>query len=213
MIFSLTQRQFSSPDQALMYDTKDVEQLGEFDVRVRLIYAPINPADMNMIEGQYIFQPEHPCVVGNEAVGEVIEVGSAVSSYQVGDRVIHPFQSAQSWVGFWRSSWCIHQDDCLKVPDYVSDEQASMLSINPITVYLMLTQFVNLKSEDWIIQNCANSGVGRWVIFLARKFGLRTVNIVRHESQVAELLALGADDVIVQHDRFSSAVSQKVISN
>ena len=58
--------------------------------------------------------------------------------------------------------------------------------------------FVNLNKGDWIIQNCANSAVGRWVIFIAKKLGLKTVNIVRDPSQVATLLDLGADEYLTK---------------
>ena len=62
-----------------------------------------------------------------------------------------------------------------------------MLRINPPTALLLLTDLVSLKPGDWVIQNVANSAVGRLVIRLARARGVKTMNVVRRESLFAEL--------------------------
>ena len=209
MAVALTLIDYSSDFSTFSLVLKKEEKLQKNMLRIKLIYAAINPADINMVEGKYLIKPTLPTPLGNEAVGEVVEVGDDVTSFSVGDRVFHPFQKADNWIGFWQSSWVIAEEDCLKVPDFIDSKQAAILSINPITSYLMLTSFVNLNKGDWIIQNCANSAVGRWVIFIAKKLGLKTVNIVRDPSQVATLLDLGADEVLVEHDRFSNSIKQK----
>lgn len=53
-----------------------------------MLYAPINPADLNVIVGSYPVQPSLPAVGGSEGVGKVISVGDRVSSLKVGDLVI-----------------------------------------------------------------------------------------------------------------------------
>ncbi len=75
--------------------------------------------------------------------------------------------------------------------------QFAMMGINPPTAYLLLTDFVTLPRGSWVIQNAANSGVGRAVIAIAKSLGLKTVNVVRREEAVAELKALGGDVVLV----------------
>lgn len=65
----------------------------------------------------------------------------------------------------------------------------------------MLEGFVSLKPGDWIVQNAANSGVGRCIIQLARQMGVRTVNFVRRPDELREeLTALGADLVVGEND-------------
>src|ERR1700738_4581902 len=68
-----------------------------------------------------------------------------------------------------------------------------MLSINPAAAALLLEEFVSLKPGDWIVQNAANSGVGRAVIVFAKQKGLRTINIVRRSELIHELNEIGAD--------------------
>ncbi|XP_038191204.1 enoyl-[acyl-carrier-protein] reductase, mitochondrial isoform X2 [Arvicola amphibius] len=58
------------------------------DVHVRMLAAPVNPSDINMIQGNYGLLPKLPAVGGNEGVGQVVAVGSSVSRLKPGDWVI-----------------------------------------------------------------------------------------------------------------------------
>ncbi|XP_040612423.1 enoyl-[acyl-carrier-protein] reductase, mitochondrial isoform X2 [Mesocricetus auratus] len=58
------------------------------DVHVRMLAAPVNPADINMIQGNYGLLPKLPAVGGNEGVGQVVAVGNSVSGLKPGDWVI-----------------------------------------------------------------------------------------------------------------------------
>ena len=71
-----------------------------------------------------------------------------------------------------------------------------MLRINPATALLLLEDHVALQPGDWVIQDVANSAVGRHLIVLAKAKGVRTLNVVRRDDVTAELKALGADVVL-----------------
>jgi len=75
---------------------------------------------------------------------------------------------------------------------------------------LMLSEFVDLKAGDWVIQNAANSGVGSYLITLAKIRGLKTINVVRRESLVEPLLALGADVVVVDGPDLAEQVKNAI---
>src|SRR6202007_275596 len=91
-------------------------------------------------------------------------------------------------------------------------QQLAMLGINPPTATLLLGEYVDLKPGEWVVQNAATSGVGRWVVAFAKARGLKTVNIVRRPELVAELEALGGDIVVVDApdvpERIKAAVGQ-----
>jgi NADPH:quinone reductase-like Zn-dependent oxidoreductase len=74
--------------------------------------------------------------------------------------------------------------------------QFAMLGVNPPTAWLLLTDVVQLPRGSWVIQDGANSGVGRAAIVIAKSLGLRTVNVVRRSEVVAEVKALGGDVVL-----------------
>jgi NADPH:quinone reductase-like Zn-dependent oxidoreductase len=85
-----------------------------------------------------------------------------------------------------------------------------MLAINPPTAALLLSEYVSLKPGDWVVQNAANSSVGRWVISFAKARGLKTVNIVRRPELVPELRAIGGDAVVVDSADASKEIKSSV---
>jgi mitochondrial enoyl-[acyl-carrier protein] reductase / trans-2-enoyl-CoA reductase len=70
----------------------------------------------------------------------------------------------------------------------------------------LLSDFVQPQAGDWVIQNGANSGVGSYVVQLAKLKGLKTVSIVRRESAVASVKAQGGDVVLVDGDDLAERV-------
>ncbi|HEY2663375.1 MAG TPA: zinc-binding dehydrogenase, partial [Candidatus Binataceae bacterium] len=96
------------------------------------------------------------------------------------------------------------------LPPNADPQQSSMLAINPPTAALLLSEYVDLKAGEWVVQNSANSAVGRWVIAFAKARGLKTVNIVRRPELVAELEAIGGDVVVVDSPNVSKEIKAAV---
>jgi mitochondrial enoyl-[acyl-carrier protein] reductase / trans-2-enoyl-CoA reductase len=165
---------------------------GRGEVRVAMLAAPVNPADLNIIEGQYGELPGLPAVIGNEGAGRVAAVGEGVAGLSPGDLV------AVLRRGTWARNITLPADDLFKLPGELDPWQASMMGVNPPTALLMLRGFVNCQPGDWVVQNAANSAVGRAVIQIARARGLRTLNVVRRKELFDELAGLGADRVVTE---------------
>ena len=161
---------------------------------------PINPADLSMCRGTYRLRPPLPAGIGAECVGRVTAVGDGVAHVKAGDLVIN--LQRENWTQRRR----VAADDVIPVPPGLDRLQAAMLRINPPTARLLLTDLVELRPGDWIIQNVANSAVGRFVIRLARGRGVRTVNVVRREALGAELAPLGADVCVVDGPNLADRV-------
>lgn len=178
---------------------------------VEMEYAPINPADINVLEGRYGQLPALPCVPGHEGVGRVIALGDEAdadaggSARFLGRRVLLP-----PGFGAWRTFGVARVADLVGVPEAVPAQQAAMLRINPATAFCMLRNFATLRPGDWLVQNAANSGVGRSVIQIARASGLRTVNIVRRPGLEVELLAAGADVVLEEGSGLAQRITAAV---
>ena len=103
-------------------------------------------------------------------------------------------------INMQRENWAqrrrVKAEDAMPIPPGLDLAQAAMLRINPPTALLLLEDHVALKPGDWVIQNVANSAVGRHVIVLAKARGVRTVNVVRRDDVAGELRDLGADVVV-----------------
>jgi NADPH:quinone reductase-like Zn-dependent oxidoreductase len=98
------------------------------------------------------------------------------------------------FAGAWREQLLLPAEGLFRLP-HGSAEQFSMLGSNPPTAGLILSEFADLKPGDWIVQNAANSGVGRSLIALAKARGFRTINLARDEPVLADLTTAGADIV------------------
>jgi NADPH:quinone reductase-like Zn-dependent oxidoreductase len=198
---------YGNPVEGLKYvDIPEPAAPGPSQVLIGIEFSPLNPSDLLLARGIYALRPPLPTVIGNEGVGRVLAVGSGVKNVKVGDRVLAPLSCFT-----WRERMVV-SDGLFALPRDVDPQQLAMLAINPPTAALLLSEYVDLKPGEWVVQNSANSGVGRWVIAFAKKRGLKTVNIVRRPELVDELKAIGGDVVVVDSpdvsERIKAAVGQ-----
>src|SRR5450432_2910765 len=166
------------------------------EVVVKMAAAPINPADLNAIEGKYPIRPTLPATPGMEGSGIVVEAGSAARNLKVGTLVIVPHG-----LGTWREACAVSAGKLVVVPGGIEPVQAAMLKVSSVTAWRMLHDFVSLSPGDWLVQNAANSAAGRAVIQIARELGYKTVNIVRRAELAEELRAEGGDVVLVDGEK------------
>ena len=184
-------------------EVADVGPPAADEVVFDVLAFPINPADMWFCRGSYRLKPPLPATPGAECVGRVTAVGTAVKHVKPGDLVIN--LQRENWAQQRR----VKGDDAIPLPAGIDLKQAAMVRINPPTAELMLSDFVTLKGGDWVIQNVANSAVGRLAIVLAHQHGLRTVNVVRRPELAGELKQLGADLVIVDGEGLAGRVERE----
>ena len=193
---------------------------------VRTLAAPINPADINTIQGTYGALPPftsllgtpHPSTVpGNEGCVEVIAAGAG-TALRPGDWAL---PAASAW-GTWRTHALVDDADTrlLRIDRAgLTPAQAATVAVNPCSAWRLLRDYVDLVQASvracaagadggaWFVQNGANGGVGRAAAQLARLWGLRSINVVRARptpaataALKAELQALGATKVVTQDE-------------
>jgi trans-2-enoyl-CoA reductase len=190
------------PEEVLSLRAAPLREPATGEALVRMLAAPINPADLNQIEGKYPIKFPLPAVPGFEGAG-VVEAVHGVPDPAIGARVILPHD-----LGTWREKAVVAADKLTVVPNDIAPEQAAMLKINPITAWRLLHDFVRLEPGDWVIQNAANSGVGRAVIAICRERGWKTLNVVRRPELIEELQAAGADVVLLDNDELREAAAE-----
>ena len=195
---SVSYKDFGDPLKVLELSKSVLRDVGSDEVLVRMLAAPINPADINMIQGVYPVKPSLPAIGGNEGVGEVIETGGDVKSVKQGDWVVPSFSG---W-GTWRTLGVCKASDMVKVPNDIPLASVATMSVTSCTAYRMLKDFEQLSPGDVVIQNGGNSGVGKALIQIASYQGLKTVNIVRDRPNIEELTEdlknLGASYIVTE---------------
>ncbi len=193
--FQVLVYQCGAPESVVRLESRPLESLRPDQVMIAMEAAPINPADFNVIAGNYGSKTPLPFIPGNEGVGSIITIGDQVTDLKVGQRVIFI-----AYPGTWCRYRICAPRHLYPVPPDMAITQAAMIAVNPATAWRLLHDFAKLKPGDWVIQNAANSAVGRLVIRIAREIGLKTINLVRRQDLAAELQEIGADVVFVQDE-------------
>jgi mitochondrial enoyl-[acyl-carrier protein] reductase / trans-2-enoyl-CoA reductase len=192
-----------NPPDVLQVESRPWPTPAADEVVVEMRAAPINPADLNAIEGKYPARREVPAVPGFEGAGVVVELGPEVKGLTKGALVILPHN-----VGTWCDALAVPANELIVVPDGIGPVHAAMLKINPMTAWRLLHDYVDLQKGDWLIQNAANSALGIAVIQIARDLGFKTVNVVRRTEVIDELRAEGGDVVLVDGQKLRDEVKE-----
>jgi len=202
-----------SPEEVLKLGSVPTAAMGSGDVSIKMLAAPLNTSDFNMIEGTYGIKAKLPAVGGNEGVGVVTKVGAGVTDLKVNDWVI----PASPGFGTWRDEGVAPAKNFIKVPNDIPVPYAATIAVNPCTAYRLLRDFGSLKPGDVIMQNGANSMVGLAVIQMAREMGVKTVNIIRSDRPDAEntlrLLANYGGDVNVPDSYVGTPAFKEILSD
>lgn len=196
---------FGAPAEVIeLVDVDDPGAVSEGEALIDVLACPINPADLLNLEGDYgASPPALPLVPGVEGVGRVAAVGAGVAHVAPGDLVFVPGP------GTWRERVKVPARTLAPLPR-ADVLQLAMLRVNPATAYLMLHEIVAPRAGAWVLQNAANSAAGRCLIRLAKRAGVKTVNVVRRASLVKELEQEGADVVLVDGDDLDARVRERV---
>ena len=191
-------------------------------VTLRTLAAPLNPADINQIQGTYpsvppfttnLGTPQPTAVPGTEACFEVLSAGSGVKSLKPGDWAI----LRAPGLGTWRTHLQCGESKLVKVDkEGLTSTQVATASVNPVTAWRLLESCVLLSKGSWFIQNGANSGVGRAAMQLGRLWGFQSIAVVRNrpgeEGQrlKKELEELGATKVVTDEEAAGAEFKDQV---
>lgn len=166
---------------------------GSHEALMELVASPVHPADLLTIMGMYAGDPgPMPKALGKEGLGKVLQVGELVKHLKPGD--VAPVLLPQD--GVWQERQNVPAENLVALPPGGDPLQYAMSFANPLTALLLLRP---VQMGDWVIQNAANSSVGQYLIQLAKKQGIRTINVVRRDGLAEELHNLGADVVLVDN--------------
>ena len=185
-------------------DVEPASAPGKGEITVSMRASAINPADLLIFEDRYPGPDTLPAFVGIEGAGEVTAVGEGASEFAGGDKVLSLGRAN------WSEQLTGDVSQFIKLPAAIDWQHAAQLKANPPSAHLMLKQYVDLEPGDWVIQNAANSAVGRHVIQNCKARGLHSINVVRRAELIPELEALGADVVIVDKPGYADEVRERI---
>lgn len=159
--------------------------VGPNDVRVRVRTIGLNPVDWKMRQGgplrlaHHFVGPRGPLVVGIDFAGEVIEIGGAVTDLAIGARVVGATDFSRKQRGAFADEVVVGADQCARLPDGVSFDQAACLGVPGATATQALVDFAHLdaKRDGKVLVLGASGGVGLVAVQLARAMGHAVVGV------------------------------------
>lgn len=180
--------------------------LGPRDVRVAIRAAGVNFPDRLASEGGYHIPTPPPYVPGLEAAGDIVETGSEVEGYTVGDRVI--IDGSAELQGLFAEECVVNRDLLFPLPDAMSCAAGAAFPVVYATGYHGLVQRGQLEEGETLVVHGAAGGVGLAAMQIGRALGARVIGTVGDATKAQTLRDMGYPDVV---DAGSEDVRQRIL--
>jgi NADPH:quinone reductase-like Zn-dependent oxidoreductase len=185
-----------SPENLKLEDAPSA-QPGNGEAKLRIQAAGLNRGESMYLHGMYIEQPQLPSRIGYEVAGVVEAVGEGVDKSWIGKKVAtFPGYSLNRYGGLGEEA-IVPASALGEYPANLSATQAAAIWMQYLTAYGALVRAGNVKTGDFVSIPAASSSVGLAAIQIAKAEGATAIAVTRNSKKRAELLALGADHVIV----------------
>lgn len=184
---------------------------GPTEVLVRLRAASLNYRDSLVVEGKYNPKFPLPLVPCSDGAGEVVGIGSEVSEWKVGDRVLLTF--APKWIakeathaemrytiggplpGTLRELALVPETGLVRIPSHLSYEEAATLPCAALTAWSGLFQFSNVKPGEFVVVQ-GTGGVSIFALQFAKLVGAKVILTSSSGEKLERGKELGADYLV-----------------
>lgn len=179
------------PPESLVIEEHDDPVPGQSQVLVDIEAAGINFPDVLVIAGKYQVKIPTPFVPGNEAAGVVSAVGTGVTQFSVGDKVI-----INTTCGAFAEKCVADVHATAPLPEDLSFEQGAGFSVTYGTSYHALKQSANLQPGETVLVLGAAGGVGITAVEIAKAMGARVIAAASSVEKLEFARSAGADELI-----------------
>lgn len=195
--------------EVLKLENMPLPEPGKGEVRLRVHAIGLNRAEVMFRLGEYLIQPQFPSKLGYEASGVVEAVGPEVDKGMIGKKYSTVPCFDQGKYGVYGEVAIVPADALAAYPEKFSFVEATAIWMQYLTAYGALVHHGKLSKGDFVVITAASSSVGIAAIEIARAQGATSIATTRTTKKKAELLALGADHVIVTNEEdFPSRVNE-----
>jgi NADPH:quinone reductase-like Zn-dependent oxidoreductase len=171
-------------------------------VVIRVKAASFNYHDVFTVRGMPGIKVPLPVVIGLDMAGEIAELGSGVSTWKAGDRVlVNPLNKQKGLMGEMldggMAQYCrVSADQLIGMPDGVEFEEAAALPVAYGTAHRMLITHQTVKAGDRVLILGASGGVGTGCVILAKHLGAHVIACTSSAAKMQKLKELGADEAL-----------------
>jgi len=192
------------PDSTLRVGEADAPVAGPDDLRIETRAFAVNRGDLMQRKGMYPPPPGASPIPGLECAGEVVEVGSAVSGWSIGDRAMALLPG-----GGYASEAVVHAGSAMHVPEGMSWTDAAAVPEVFLTVHLTVFQLAALPDGGALLVHGGGSGIGTAATQMVKAVGGTVFATAGSEEKCARCRELGADVAVNYREAFfSEAVAE-----
>ena len=188
------------------------------EVLVRFHAASLNYLDVMIVSGTYNPRMKLPAIPLSDGAGEIVEVGTEVTQWKAGDRVMPimvqrwfdgeptaetrmtALGAGPQWDGVAREYAAFREDALVRIPDELSYEEAATLPCAAVTAWNALAVSGKLKPGE-IVLTLGSGGVSVFAVQLAKLLGARVISTSSSNAKLEKLRELGADETINYRER------------
>ncbi len=180
-----------------------VPEIGAGEVLVAARSVGVCHSDIDLLEGRYIIPFEYPLIPGHEWSGEVVAVGSAVTTFAAGDRVVGECVIGEDHFGFSISGaaaeFFVARPEWLhRLPDELTFTMGAL--VEPFSVaYYALVRAGSVDASDTVVVLGAGP-VGLAVVAASHAMGACTIAVEPSADRRDAALVLGADHAVAPDD-------------
>lgn len=191
--------QTGEPDVLELRD-EQVPPPAEGEVQIHVAAIGLNRAEAMFRRGQYLEAPEFPARIGYEAAGTITAVGNGVTGFKVGDAVSTVPNFSMNHYGIYGELVNVPVSAVAFHPPSLDWEHAAAIWMQYLTAYGALIDIANMQPDEFVLIPAASSSVGLAAIQLCNLIGAVPIALTRTSSKKQDLLAHGAQHVVVSEE-------------
>jgi len=162
-------------------------QAGAGEVRIRMLYAGINFAEIMSRKGLYSWAPRRPYILGMEGTGIIDQVGEGMDPSRMGEYVVVGAQH-----GCYAEYIAVPGEQALNALSFLEPHENAAFLVNYLTAWVALTEIARIKPGEIVLMTAAAGGVGTAGVQIAAHAGCRTFGLAGSEEKLELVRSLGA---------------------
>lgn len=170
----------------------DDPEVGRRDLKLRVVSAGVNFADLLQRLGLYGHAPRLPYIPGFEVAGEVIACGAQVESFSRGDRVVALLPN-----GGYSDTVAVDESAAREIPPRITFREAAAIPVNYLTAWFCLFKLGFLSEGESVLIHSAAGGVGVAAVQLALHRGGRIYATTGSQEKLGFLRELGVEHAVL----------------
>lgn len=193
-------------------------KIGDDEILLKVETAALNRLDIWVRNGSPALTIPLPHIGGSDFAGIITEIGSKITLFRVGDRVVanagisckkcdnclrDEHSLCQSFKLLGEHEWGglaqfvkVPETNIVKIPEHISFDTAAAASLTSLTAYRMIISQARIRSTDNILVIGAGGGIGTISVQIAKQFGNKVIALTSSKEKAEKLIELGADHVI-----------------